>query len=243
MQGNSSWCCCIPHTAGRLISLAPAQPDSPVTVKAEEILTYFWNTPWRSHCPQREPLPFSLLQLHCHYSHRGPSRARTEGITSAFAAVHYFRLSPGYFLFFPTDWSRIYECPHWKHHFWRARLLKEACPGQVRSRPEGPHRSNTGTLSQGTASSGSQPVALSRKTNYAPIWIFILIFPKLQHNHALFVTWRECAEDFVCWWKPSVFSIWHRELASSNGLCIGFEKSRHFCRTDIKSIGRNWVQY
>lgn len=59
--------------------------------------------------------------------------------------------------------------------------------------------------------------ALSRKTNYALTRILILIFSWLQHNHALLVTWWEHTEDHVYKWKPSVFCVWCRKLASCNG--------------------------
>ena len=123
--------------------------------------------------PEENHCPIDLFSCIIVVLHRKPLRARMRGTASAFAVFHYFKLSPRYFLFFPADWSRIYECPNRKHHFWRARSLKETCPGQVLSRPEGPGGGGPGTLSQGPTSSGWQPGALSRRlTMHSPGFSF-----------------------------------------------------------------------
>lgn len=87
------------------------------------------------------------------------------------------------FSFFLTDWGGIYKCPHRKHHFWRARLLKETCPGQVRSRCEGHCGGDTDTLNQEQPAVAHSLWALSGKTNYALTWVFILILPRLHTAH------------------------------------------------------------
>lgn len=76
------------------------------------------------------------------------------------------------FSFFPTDWIGIYKCPHRKHHFWRARLLKETCPGQVHSRREGHCGGDTGTLNQEQPAVAHSLWALSGKTMHSPGFSF-----------------------------------------------------------------------